>query len=56
MKNLFLETKGTILKREEKSLHQVAIVVKFLDENKPKVSLTSQFALFQTSLMLRDFI
>lgn len=40
MKNLFLETKGTILKREEKSLHQVAIVVKFLDENKPKVSLT----------------
>ena len=38
MKNLFLETKGTILKREEKSLHQVAIVVKFLDENKPSVT------------------
>jgi len=36
----FLETKATILKRDEKSLRQVAMVAKFLDDNKPKASLT----------------
>ena len=36
--------------REEKSLHHVAMVAKFLDDNKLIRSLKSLFALFQTSL------
>ena len=40
----------------EKSLHHVAMVAKFLDNNKPKRHLKSGFALFQTSLILFNFI
>ena len=35
--------------REEKSLRHVAMVETFLDDNKPKKSLKSLFALFQIS-------
>ena len=35
--------------REEKSLRHVALVETFLDDNKPKKSLKSLFALFQIS-------
>ena len=38
--------------REERSLRHVAMVAKFLDDNKPKI----HFALFKTSLILFDFI
>ena len=41
---------------EEKSLRYLAIVAKFLDNNKPKTALESKFALFQTSSILFDFI
>ena len=41
--------------REEKSLH-VAMVAKFLDDNKLIKSLKSLFALFQTSPILFNFI
>ena len=37
------------LNQEEKSLRHVAMVAKFLDDNKPKIHLKSKFALFQTS-------
>ena len=37
-----------LLNREEKSLRHVAMVAKFLDDNKPIKSLESLFALFQT--------
>ena len=42
--------------REEKSLRHVAMVAKVLDDNKPKKSLKSLFALFQTSPILFNFI
>ena len=42
--------------REEKSLHHVAMVAKFLDDNKPKRHLKCGFALFQTSPSLLNFI
>ena len=42
--------------REEKSLFHVVMVAKFLDDNKPIKSLKSLFALFQTSLILFNFI
>ena len=42
--------------REEKSLRHVAMVAKFLDDNKPKVHLKSKFALFKTSSILFNFI
>ena len=35
--------------REEKSLRHLALVAKFLDDNKAKIYLKSKFALFQTS-------
>ena len=38
------------------SLCHVAMVEKFLDENKPKTSLKSEFALFQTTSILFNFI
>ena len=41
--------------RGEKSRH-VAMVAKFLDNNKPIKSLKSLFALFQTSPILFNFI
>ena len=41
---------------EEKSLRHVAMVAKFLDDNKPKKSLKSLSALFQTSPILFSFI
>ena len=37
------------LNQEEKSLRHVAMVAKFLDDNKPNIHLKSKFALFQTS-------
>ena len=37
-------------------LRHVAMVAKFLDDNKPKIHLKSKFALFQTSLILFNFI
>ena len=42
--------------REEKSLRHVAMVEKFVDDNKPKIQIKSKFALFQTSLILFHFI
>ena len=42
--------------REEKSLRHVAMVAKFLDDNKLIKSLESLFALFQTSPILFNFI
>ena len=42
--------------REEKSLRRVAMVAKFLDDNKLKRRLKSEFALFQTSSILSNFI
>ena len=36
------------LYREEKSLRHVHMVPKFLDDNKPKVHLKSEFTLFHT--------
>ena len=66
---LLLETSGQYLltsalkcffffgrNREEKSLRHVAMVSKFLDDNKPIKSLKSLFALFQTSPILFSFI
>ena len=44
------------INREEKSLRHVAVVAKFLDDNKPIKSLKSLFALFQTSPILFNFI
>ena len=40
----------------EKSLRRVAMVAKFLDDNKPKRRLKKEFALFQTSSILSNFI
>ena len=37
------------------SLRQVAMVAKFLDDNKPQRHLKSGFALFQTSSILFNF-
>ena len=34
--------------REEKPLHHISMVAKFLDDNKPKIHLKSKFAPFQT--------
>ena len=44
------------LNREEKSLHHVAMVAKFLDDNKPIKSLKSLFALFETSPILLNWL
>ena len=41
--------------REEKSLRHVAMVAKFLDDNRPIKSLKSLFALFKTSPILFNF-
>ena len=40
----------------EKSLCHTAMVAKCLDDNNPKIHLTSKFALFQTSSILFNFI
>ena len=40
----------------EKSLRHVAMVAKFLDVKKPKISLKNEFALFQTSSKLFSVI
>ena len=42
-----------MLFREEKSLRHVAMVAKFLDDNKPKTS--REFTLFQTPSILFNF-
>ena len=42
--------------KKEKSLRHVAIVAKFLDDNKPKRLLKCEFALFQTLSILFNFI
>ena len=44
------------MNRQEKSLRHVAVVAKFLDDNKTKIHLKSKFALFQTSSILFNFI
>ena len=44
------------INREKKPLRHVAVVAKFLDDNKPTKSLKSLFALFQTSPILFNFI
>ena len=67
LKARFLGTKRITLKegdnlenahttREEKSLRHVAMVAKFLDDNKPKIHLKRDFAPFQTSSILFNFI
>ena len=45
-----------LLHREENSLHHVAMVAKFLDDNKPMKPLKSLFPLFQTLPILFNFI
>ena len=45
-----------LVNREEKSLRHVAMVAKFLDDNKPKRHLKSGFAQFQTFSILFSFI
>ena len=42
--------------REEKSLRHVAMVVKFLDDNKPKIQVKGKFVLFQTLSILFNFM
>ena len=42
--------------REEKSFRHVTMVAKFLDEDKSKRHSKSGFELFQTSLILFNFI
>ena len=42
--------------REKKSLRHVAMVAKFLDDNKSKRHVKSRFALFQTSSFLFNFV
>ena len=42
--------------REEKTLRHVAMVAKFLDDNKPIKSLKKLFVLFQTLPILFSFI
>ena len=44
------------LNGEEKSLHHIAVVAKFLDDNKLIKSLKSLFALFQTSPILLNWL
>ena len=41
---------------EEKSLHHLAMVATFLDDNQPKRHLKCGFSLFQTSTSLLNFI
>ena len=54
--SLAVRSKERGLYREEKSFHHVAMVAKFLDDNKPIKSLKSLFALFQSSPILFTFI
>ena len=53
---LLLRPRSEVCNREEKSLRHVAMVARFRDDNKPKTSLKSKFALFQTSSILFNFI
>ena len=46
----------TLTNLEEKSLRCIAMVAKFMDDNKLIKSLKSLFALFQTSPILSSFI
>ena len=46
----------SVSNREEKSLRHVAMVAKFLDDNKPKIDLKREFALFQTSTTFFNFV
>ena len=43
----FLNKITPVSNREEKSLRRVAMVAKFLDDNKPKIDLKREFALFK---------
>ena len=54
--SLSVRNKERGLYREEKSLHHIAMVAKFLDDNKPLKSLKSLFTLIQTSPILFSFI
>ena len=38
---------NVVLNKEEKSLRHVPMGAKFLDDNKPKIHLKNEFALFQ---------
>ena len=46
----------SVVKREEKLLHHVAMVAKSLDEKKRKRHLKSEFALFKTLSIFFSFI
>ena len=54
-KNFFLETKANILNREEKLLRQVALVANFLDDNKPKTSLTKSICTVSNFIDVTQF-
>ena len=51
----FLNKITPVSNREEKSLRRVAMVAKFLDDNKPKIDLKREFALFQTTTFFFQF-
>ena len=53
---IYCGREGGPFNRGEKSLRHVAMVAIFLDDNKPKIHLKSEFALFQTSSILFNFI
>ena len=44
------------LNREEMSFRHVNMVAKFLDDNKPKIHLKSEFTMFQSLSILSNFI
>ena len=54
---MFDARRGLIIKAIEKSLYHIPIEAKFLDDKRNcKCHLKSEFALFQTSLILFSFI
>ena len=52
MKSLLKHIITSPLNREEKSLRHVAIAAKFLDDNKLKIYLKSEFVPFQSQFLL----
>ena len=46
----------TPMNRQDKLLRHIAMVAKFLDDNRPEIHLKSKLALFQTSSILFNFI
>ena len=51
-----LENASASANREEKSLRHVAMVAKFVDDNKPKIHSKGEFTLFYPSSILFNFI